>query len=66
MGGTFEQGLSTGRGVMEAVGGAVLTGGAFVFDEGLDVGGVFDLLAAVEGAWMLGDDVTRIRDAHGI
>ena len=36
LGGTFEQGLSTGRGVMEAVGGAVLTGGAFVFDEGLD------------------------------
>ena len=65
-GGAFKEDFRTGGGMVEAVGGAVLAGGAFVLDEGLDVCGVFDLLAAVEGARMLGNHLARINDAHGV
>ena len=47
-----EQRLGRGGGVVEAVGGAVLAGGALAAFELFDMGGVFDLLAAVERARM--------------
>ena len=66
LGGGGEQGLGRGGGVVEAVGGAVLAGGALVALELFDVGGVFDLLGAVERAWMGGEDCAGIEDAHGL
>ena len=51
---------------MEAVGGAVLAGEAFVALEFFDVGGVFDLLAPVEGAAMGGKHGAGVEDAHGV
>ena len=66
LGGGDEQGLGRGGGVVEAVGGAVLAGEAFVALEHFDVGGVFDLLAAVEGAPMGGKHGGGVEDAHGV
>ena len=59
-----EQGLGRGSGVVEAVGGAVLTGVTLVAFERLDVRGVFDLLSAVERAPMGGEHGARVEDAH--
>ena len=66
LGGGDEQGLGRGGGVVEAVGGAVLAGGALVAFEFFDVCGVFDLLGALERAWMGGEDCAGIEDAHGL
>ena len=66
LGGGDEQGLGRRGGVVEAVGGAVLAGEAFVALELFDVGGVFDLLAPVEGAAMSGEDGAGVEDAHGV
>ena len=65
-GGGDEQGLGRGGGVVETVGGAVLAGGALVALERFDVCGVFDLLGAVERAWMGGEDCACVEDAHGL
>ena len=46
--------------------GAVLAGETLVAFELFDVGGVFDLLAAVEGAAMSGEDCAGVEDAHGV
>ena len=51
---------------MEAVGGAVLAGEALAAFELFDVGGVFDLLAAVERARMGGEDCAGVEDAYGL
>ena len=45
LGGAVEQGLAGGDRLRAAVGGAVLTRGALVVDQRLDMGGVFDLRA---------------------
>ena len=66
LGGGDEQGLGRRGGVVEAVGGAVLAGEAFVALELFDVGGVLDLLAPVEGAAMSGEDCAGVEDAHGV
>ena len=66
LGGGDEQGLGRRGGVVEAVGGAVLAGEAFAALELFDVDGVFDLLAAVEGAAMGGEDCAGVEDAHGV
>ena len=66
LGGGGEQGLGRGGGVVEAVGGAVLAGGALVALERFDVCGVFDLLAPVERAAMGGEDCAGVEDAHGV
>ena len=66
LGGGDEQGLGRGGGVVEAVGGAVLAGEAFVAFELFDVGGVLDLLAAVEGAGVGGKHGAGVEDAHGV
>ena len=66
LGGGDEQGLGRRGGVVEAVGGAVLAGEAFVALELFDVGGVLDLLAPVEGAAMGGEDCAGVEDAHGV
>ena len=65
-GGSDEQRLGRGGGVVEAVGGAVLAGGALVAFELFDVGGVFDLLGAVERARMGGEHGGGVEDAHGL
>ena len=59
------QGLGRRGGMMEAVGGAVLTGESLVALERLDMREVFDLLAAVEGARMGGKDGAGVEDTHG-
>ena len=41
----------------EAVGAAVLAGGMFLLDQGLDMGGVLDLGALVVTASMTGEEV---------
>ena len=61
-----EQRLGRGGGVVEAVGGAVLAGGALAAFELFDMGGVFDLLAAVERARMGGEHGGGVEDAHGL
>ena len=66
LGGGDEQGLGRGGGVVEAVGGAVLAGETFVAFELFDVGGVLDLLAAVEGAGVGGKHGAGVEDAHGV
>ena len=66
LGGGDEQGLGRRGGVVEAVGGAVLAGEAFAAHELFDVGGVFDLLAPVEGAAMSGKHGAGVEDAHGV
>ena len=66
LGGGGEQGLGRWGGVVETVGGAVLAGGALVALERFDVCGVFDLLGAVERAWMGGEDCAGVEDAHGL
>ena len=60
-GGADEQGLAGGSGLREAVGGAVLAGGALVVDQCLDVGGILDLRALVVAAPMAGEDLARRR-----
>ena len=57
----IEQGLAGGGGLRKAVGGAVLTGGALVVDQRLDVGGVLDLRALVVAAPMAGEHRRRRR-----
>ena len=52
--------------MVEAVGGAVLAAEALVACERLDVGGIFDLLAAVERAAMGGEHGAGVEDAHGV
>ena len=59
-----EQGLGRGSGVVEAVGGAVLTGVTLVAFERLDVRAVFDLLSAVERAPMGGEHGARVEHVH--
>lgn len=66
LGGAQEQRLRTGCGVLQAVLRAMRPGGAFVSDEGLDMGGLFDLRAAIEAAPVGGDDGLAIEDAHGV
>ena len=66
LGGGDEQGLGRRGGVVEAVGGAVLAGETFVAFELFDVGGVLDLLAAVEGAGVGGKHGAGVEDAHGV
>ena len=66
LGGGDEQRLGRGGGVVEAVGGAVLAGGALAAFELFDMGGVFDLLAAVERARMGGEHYAGVEDAHGV
>ena len=61
-----EQRLGRGGGVVEAVGGAVLAGGALAAFELFDMGGVFDLLGAVERARMGGEHYAGVEDAHGV
>jgi len=51
-------------GVVQAVVGAVGSGGALVRHERLEVGGLFDLRAAVEAARVGSDDVAGIEDTH--
>ena len=51
---------------MEGVGGAVLAGEALVGFERVDVGGVFDLPGAVEGAVMGGEPGVGVEDAPGV
>ena len=51
---------------VEAVGGAVLAGEAFLALERLDVGGVFDLASPVERAPMGGEHGPGVEDAHGV
>ena len=63
--GDEEQGLGRRGGMMEAVGGAVLTGESLVALERLDVREVFDLLTAVEGTAMGGKDGAGVEDTHG-
>ena len=58
--------LAEGGGVVEAVGGAVFAGGALAAFELFDMGGVFDLLAAVERARMGGEHYAGVEDAHGV
>ena len=65
LGGGDEQGLGRGGGVVETVGGAVLAGGALAAFELFDMGGVFDLLAAVERARMGGEHYAGVEDARG-
>jgi hypothetical protein len=65
-GGAQEQRLRTGCGVMQAVLRAMRPGSAFVSDESLDMGGIFDLRAAVEAARVGGDHGLTIEDAHGV
>src|ERR1700730_4791868 len=48
----------------EAVGAAVLAGGMFLRDQGLDMGGVLDLGALVVTASMTGEDVLTVDNAH--
>src|SRR3984893_10273716 len=48
----------------EAVGAAVLAGGMFLRDQGLDMGGVLDLGALVVTASMTGEDVLAVDNAH--
>src|SRR6202162_2746638 len=48
----------------EAVGAAVLAGGMFLLDQGLDMGGVLDLGALVVTASMTGEDVLAIDNAY--
>jgi hypothetical protein len=48
----------------EAVGTAVLAGGMFLLDQGLDMGGVLDLGALVITASMIGEDVLAVDNAH--
>jgi hypothetical protein len=43
-----EQVLGAGCGVLQAILRTVRTGGALVSDEGLDMGGIFDLRATIE------------------
>ena len=66
IGGGDEQGLGRWGGVVETVGGAVLSGGALVALEFFDVCGVFDLLGAVERAPMGGEHGGGVEDAHGL
>src|SRR6266853_1265208 len=47
LGGADQQGLAGGRRMREAVGAAVLAGGMFLVDQGLDMGGVLALGALV-------------------
>ena len=58
--------LRGGGGVVEPVGGAVLAGVSFVALERLDVGGVFDLPAAVERAPMGREHGGGVEHAHGL
>ena len=51
---------------MQAIGGAVLASGALIVGECLDMRRIFDLLATLERARMLGNDHARIDDAHGV
>src|SRR6202040_4001113 len=48
----------------EAVGAAVLAGGMFLLDQGLNMGGVLDLGALVVTASMTGEDVLAVDNAH--
>lgn len=68
LGGDDEQGLGRRRCVVEAVGGAVPAGKAVVAPKLFDVGGVFDLLNAAEGAAMGGKHGTasRMRTMFGV
>ena len=66
LGGGDEQSLGRWGGVVETVGGAVLAGGALAAFELFDMGGVFDLLGAVERAAMGGEDGGGVEDAHGL
>ena len=66
LGGGDEQRLGRGGGVVEAVGCAVLAGEALAAFEFFDMGGVFDLLAAVERAAMGGEHGSGVEDAHGV
>ena len=64
--GDEEQGLGRRGGMMEAVGGAVLTGESLVALARLDMREVFDLLTAVEGTRMGGKDGAGVEHAHGV
>ena len=55
LGGAQEQRLRTGGFVMQAVLRTMCSGGALVRNERRDMGRVFELRAAVEGARMRGD-----------
>jgi len=65
-GGGAKQRSGRGCGDVQAVLGAVGARGALGGDEGLDVAGVFDLLAVVERTRMVGDDGVGVEDAHAL
>jgi hypothetical protein len=43
---------------------AVFAAGAFVGEQGIDMAGHLDLLAATEATWVIGDDFQPVDDAH--
>ena len=64
LGGADQQILGGGRGLRQAVGGAVLAGGTLAVDQGLDMGGVLDLRALVVAAAVAGQDVRAVDDTQ--
>ena len=59
----LEQGLADGGCLEEPVACPMMAGGAFVFDQGLDMGWCFDLFPLVVAAGMGGDDLAAVGDA---
>jgi hypothetical protein len=63
-GGSDQQGLAGRNRVGQAIGGAVLTGGRFLFDKRGDVAGKLDLRVAIVAARMAGEHRVAVHDAH--
>lgn len=63
-GGLSDQGVALRHGGVQAVDAAMGAAGALVLPQGVDVGGLFDLRAAVEAARMAGDQRVAIEHAN--
>src|ERR1700733_993967 len=63
-GGADQQGLAGRSRVDQAIGGAVLTGGALLLHQRLDVASLFDLRATVVAARMAGEHRAAVDDAY--
>ena len=66
LGSAQEQWLCTGCGMMQTILCAVHTGTAFVSDQGLDMGGVFDLRATIKAARVRRDQQRAVQDTDGV
>jgi hypothetical protein len=66
LGGEGEELRGARGGVVQPVDRAVCAAGALVIDQGLDVGGLFDLLTPIEAARMDGEHRGTVDDPHGV